>query len=110
MMKLNLSKFSQSLIELDISYGNINDNDLNNLLKGNLALHNLKNLNLAKNKLTDKLLDIFVENNFQKEFPQLKILNLSGNKLGFKVAINYQNVFEKFISLKLFIVKNTPLN
>ena len=108
MMKLNLSKFSQSLIELDISYGNINDNDLNNLLKGNLALHNLKNLNLAKNKLTDKLLDIFVENNFQKEFPQLKILNLSGNKLGFKVAINYQNFFEKFISLKLFIVKNTP--
>ena len=49
MKTLNLSKFNNSLIELDISYGNINDKDLSALLKGNLNLSNLKILNLSKN-------------------------------------------------------------
>ena len=108
MKTLNLSKYSDTLIELDISYGNIKDNDLQVLLKGNLALHNLKHLNLSKNKLTEKFLDILVENDFEKQFSKLKILDVSGNLLGFTKAINYQNFFEKFKSLKLFIVKHTP--
>ena len=108
MKKINLSKFNNTLIELNISYGNIKDNDLKVLLKGNLALYNLKHLNLSKNKLTDEFLDILVKNDFEKQFSKLKILNLSGNLLQFKKAINYQNFFEKFKSLKLFIVKHTP--
>lgn len=108
MKTLNLSKFSNSLIELDISYGNINDNDLKVLFKQNLALVNLKNLNISKNKLTDKILDILVEDDFQKQFSKLKVLNLSGNNLKFEKAIKYQNFFEKYKSLKLFIVKLTP--
>ena len=108
MKTLNLSKFSNSLIELDISYGNINDNDLKVLFKQNLALVNLKNLNISKNKLTDKILDILVEDDFQKQFSKLKVLNLSGNNLKFDKAIKYQNFFEKYKSLKLFIVKLTP--
>ena len=108
MKTLNLSKFSNSLIELDISYGNINDNDLKTLFKQNLSLVNLKNLNISKNKLTDKILDILVEDDFQKQFSKLKVLNLSGNNLKFDKAIKYQNFFEKYKSLKLFIVKLTP--
>ena len=108
MKTLNLSKFSNSLIELDISYGNINDNDLKTLFKQNLSLVNLKNLNISKNKLTDKILDILVEDDFQKQFSKLKVLNLSGNNLKFEKAIKYQNFFEKYKSLKLFIVKLTP--
>ena len=108
MKTLNLSKFNNSLIELDISYGNINDKDLSALLKGNLNLSNLKILNLSKNKLTEKIIDIFAEN-FMEQFSKLKYLYLSGNKLTFKKAANYQNFFEKFKSLKLFEVKNTPL-
>jgi Leucine-rich repeat (LRR) protein len=107
MKTLNLSKFNNSLIELDISYGNITDKDLINLLKGNLNLKNLKKLNLSKNKLTEKILDIFTES-FVAQFSKLKYLNLSGNKLIFKKAINYQNFFEKFKSLKLFEAKQTP--
>ena len=107
MKTLNLSKFNNSLIELDISYGNINDKDLSALLKGNLNLSNLKILNLSKNKLTEKIIDIFAEN-FMEQFSKLKYLYLSGNKLTFKKAANYQNFFEKFKSLKLIEVKNTP--
>ena len=61
MKTLNLSKFSETLVDLNISYGNINDTDLNSLLKSNLALPNLKYLNLSKNKLTDGILDILLE-------------------------------------------------
>ena len=107
MKTLNLSKCNNSLIELDISFGNINDKDLSDLLKNNLNLNNLKKLNLSKNKLTEKIIDIFTEN-FQPQFSKLKYLDLSGNKLLFKNAINYQKFFEKFKSLKLFEAKQTP--
>ena len=107
MKTLNLSKFSETLVDLDISYGNINDNDLNVLLKGNLALPNLKYLNLAKNKLTDIILDILLEGNYQEKFSKLKYLNLSSNQIVFKKAERYQNFFEKFKSLKIFEIKQT---
>ena len=105
--ELNLSKFNNSLIELDISYGNINNNDLISLLNKNLALYNLKKLNIAKNKLTEVLLDLLLENNFHNNFNKLKELNLSGNPIIFKKAINFQNFFEKCKSIKLLIIKNT---
>ena len=76
MKTINLTKYNNTLIELDISYGSIKDNEFKDLFKSNLALVNLKYLNLSKNKLTE-------------------------NK-------NYQNFFETFKSLKLFIAKNTP--
>ena len=108
MKPINLCKYNNTLIELDISYGSFKDSDLKNLFKSNFALENLKYLNLSKNKLTDKFLDILVENDFPKQFSKLKKLDLSGNMLQFKQAINYQNFFEKFKELKLFVVKNTP--
>jgi len=108
MKPINLCKYNNSLIELDISYGSFKDSDLKNLFKSNFALENLKYLNLSKNKLTDKFLDILVENDFPNQFSKLKKLDLSGNMLQFKQAKNYQNFFEKYKALKLFVVKNTP--
>ena len=108
MKPINLCKYNNTLIELDISYGSFKDSDLKNLFKSNFALENLKYLNLSKNKLTDKFLDILVENDFPKQFSKLKKLDLSGNMLQFKLAKNYQNFFEKYKALKLFVVKNTP--
>ena len=108
MKPINLCKYNNTLIELDISYGSFKDSDLKNLFKSNFALENLKYLNLSKNKLTDKFLDILVENDFPNQFSKLKKLDLSGNMLQFKQAINYQNFFEKYKALKLFVVKNTP--
>ena len=105
--ELNLSKFNTSLIELDLSYGNINNKDFILLLKNNLALYNLKKLNLTKNNLTGVLFDLLLENNFQNKFTKLKELNLSGNEIIFKKAINFQKFFEKFKSIKLFILKHT---
>ena len=107
MKEINFSKFSKSLIELDLSFGNITDNDLISLLKKNLALYNLKKLNLTRNKLTEKILDLFLENNYPKIFTKLKLLNLSENQINFSKADIYMNFFEKFKSIKLFIVKNT---
>ena len=89
-------------------FENLCDNDLKVLLKSNLALFNLKKLNLSKNKLTEKILDILVEKEFEGHFNKLKILNLSGNLLQIIKAENYQNFFEKFKTLKSFIVKHTP--
>ena len=108
MKPINLCKYNNTLIELDISYGSFKDSDLKNLFKSNFALENLKYLNLSKNKLTDKFLDILVENDFPNQFSKLKKLDLSGNMLQFKQAKNYQNFFEKYNALKLFVVKNTP--
>ena len=105
--ELNLSKFNTSLIELDLSFGNINNNDFISLLNNNLALYNLKKLNLAKNNLTDVLLNLLLENNFQSKFNKLKEINLSGNEINFKKAENFQNFFENFKSIKLLILKYT---
>ena len=105
--ELNLSKFNNSLIELDISYGDINDKDLISLLKQNLSLYNLKKIKLTKNKLTELFLDLLLENNLQNKFNKLKELNLSGNHFTFKKAINFQNFIEKFKSINLLILKHS---
>ena len=98
------------MIELDLSFGNINNIELISLLKKNLALYNLKNLNLKKNKLDEVLFDLLLENNLQEKFTKLKELNLSENDIKFNNNVNnYKNFFEKFKSIKLLIIKNTPL-
>lgn len=107
MKELNLSKFNNSLIELNLSYGDINNGDFIFLLKNNIALYNLKKLNLTKNKLTDELFDLLLENNFETKFLKLKELNLSGNPVNFKKASNFQNFCEKFKSIKSLIIKRT---
>ena len=107
MKELNLSKFNNTLLELDISYGNINNNDFISLLKNNLALYNLKKLNIKRNKLTEEIFDLLLKDKFETKFLKLKELNLSGNSISFKKAINYQNFFEKFKSIKRLILKQT---
>jgi len=107
MKQIDLSKFNKSLIELDLSYGIINNNDLISLLKNNLALYNLKNFNLTRNKLTEEIFDLLLENKYQDKFTKLKILNLSENQINFVESQKYQNFFENFKSIKLFIVKHT---
>ena len=107
MKELNLSKFNNSLIELDLSFGYINDTDFIYLLRNNLALYNLKKLNLTRNKLTEILFDLLLKNDFQNKFLHLKELNLSENPVGFKKAKNYQDFFENFKSIKILILKNT---
>ena len=110
MKQLDLTKFGDSLIELDLSFGNINNIELISLLKKNLALYNLKKLNLKKNKLDEVLFDLLLENNLQEKFTKLKELNLSENDVKFNNNVNnYKNFFEKFKSIKLLIIKNTPL-
>lgn len=107
MKELNLSKFNNSLIELELSFGNINNTDLIYLLKNNLALYNLKKLNLTKNKLTEALFDLLLKDNFQNQFLKLKELNLSENPISFQKAKNYQDFFENFKSIQILILKIT---
>ena len=107
MKDLDLSKFNKSIIELDLSYGHINNNDLISLLKNNLALYKLKKLNLTRNKLTEEIFDLFLENKYQDKFTNLKIINLSENQINFTDSQKYQNFFENFKNIKLFIAKYT---
>ena len=107
MKELNLSIFNDSLIELDLSYGNIKNDDCIFLLQNNVALYNLKKLNLTKNKLTEELFDLLLKNAFETKLLKLKELNLSGNPISFKKAIDFQNFCEKFKSIKSLILKQT---
>ena len=114
MKKLNLSKFQNSLQELDISFGCINNDDIISLLNENLALYNLKKLNLKRNKITEEIFALLKKTDYHKKFVYLKELDFSENDINIKVngdneKMNaFLNFFEQFKSIKKFIVRNTP--
>lgn len=106
---MNISNFSNSLIELNLSFCNIDDNRLINLLKvgGNMHLPNLKKLILCSNSLTDKILELFIQNNFHETYLKLKKLDLSCNPINFDKADKYKNFFKNFSQINTIILKNT---
>jgi len=114
MKKLNLSKFQNSLQELDISFGCINNDDIISLLNENLALYNLKKLNLKRNKITEEIFALLKKTDYHKKFVYLKELDFSENDINIKVNDDnekmntFLNFFEQFKSIKKFIIRNTP--
>ena len=113
MKQLDLTKFQNSLQELDISFGCLNNNDIISLLNKNLVLSNLKKLNLKRNKITEKIFELLIESNYHTKFVNLKDLDFSENDININVhndnmLTKFLNFLEKFISIKKFIVKNTP--
>ena len=113
MKQLDLTKFQNSLQELDISFGCLNNNDIISLLNKNLVLSNLKKLNLKRNKITEKIFELLIESNYHTKFVNLKELDFSENDININVhndnmLTKFLNFLEKFISIKKFIVKNTP--
>ena len=104
---INLNKFQRSLIELDLSFCNITDNEISNLLLNEFRLINIKKINLSNNKLTDELFSLLINNKSYDIYNQLKIIDLSNNNI--RLSNKNINIFVKsFDSLKIIIIKNTP--
>ena len=109
MMELDLNKFNGSLQELDLSFGNLKDEDLINILDKNIPVNCLKKLVLISNNLTDKFLELLVEKKFSDKLSKLKELNLSNNEINFTTYEKFKLFLENFKFLKLFTLKHTPI-
>ena len=104
---INLNKFQNSLIELDLSICNITDKEIANLLINEFCIVNIKKMNLSNNKLTDELFSLLIKNKSYDIYNQLKILDLSNNNISL-IKKDFKDFVKLFDSLKLIIIKNTP--
>ena len=108
--KINFNIYNESLIYLNLSNGELTDENLVNLMYSSIKLPNLKDFILEQNKLTEKVLELLIE--YKKnnpEFDNLRNLNLSSNDIKFTVADNYKKFFEVFKSLQIFEICGTPM-
>lgn len=96
-----------SLVELNLSFNNIDDSEIISILEKNNKLVNLKRLNLSSNKITDQFFSMFVESKHYDNFKKLKFLNLSCNPIPFNEADVYKNFISNCQSLESLILKNT---
>ena len=105
---INLKKFRNSLLEIDLSNCNITDEEMANLFIKEFRVINLKILNLANNKLTDELFSLLVKNKSFDIYNKLKIINLSNNDIKLSNAKDLTNFVKLFDSIKMIIINNTP--
>ena len=78
MTSINLNKFQSSLIELDLSFCNITDNEASNIFLNEFRVLNAKKINLSNNKLTDEL------------FRENYLINNSNIRLKMKNTVDYK--------------------
>lgn len=107
LIQIDLNKFKTSLVELNLSFNNINDEEIQLILDKNKDLINLKRLNLSSNEITEQFFAKFYENGFYKSYKNLKILNLSCNPIFFEKADIYKNFLSSCKNLESLILKNT---
>ena len=106
--KMDLLKFKNSLIEIDLSLCNLTNIEVSNILKKEFLIKNLKKINLANNNLTDDFFKILTENELHEIFDQLREIDLTNNEIYLnrtKEVINFVNSFD---SLKKIIICDTP--
>ena len=77
LFQLDLSNISKTLIELDLSFCNLTDDEIGELLIKQFIMKNLKKLNLSSNKLTDNIFESLISNNSHEIYKELKELDLS---------------------------------
>ena len=107
MTSINLNKFQSSLIELDLSFCNITDNEASNIFLNEFRVLNAKKINLSNNKLTDELFSLLINNKSYDIYNKLKILDLSNNNITL-INKDFKIFVKLFDSLKIIIIKNTP--
>ena len=109
--KINIGQFKNSLEYLDLSNGQLKDDNLVFLLKSKWDLPILKYFILKSNYLTEKFIYSLIdkEYNFIDKFSKLKILTLSNNKNNCSDVGKFKEFLESYKNLKILELKNTPL-
>lgn len=107
LLKLDLNKFNNTLVELNLSFNNLKDEDVDIFFGNNKNLQKLKRLNLSSNEITEIFLQKYFDDGYYKNYTNLKVLNLSCNPIFFKTADVYKNFLSSCKNLELLILKNT---
>ena len=109
LLKLDLSKVKNSIVELDLSFCNLTDDEACALLTKQFALKNLKKLNLSNNKLTDNFFNLLIKNNSHEIFSNLKKIDLTNNNIQFSNIKEIKHFVKLFDSIKKLIIYDTPV-
>ena len=109
LFKLDLSNVKDSIVELNLSFCNLTDDEVCELLIKNFSLKNLKKLNLSNNNLTDNFFKLLMENNSHEIYNNLKEIDLSNNNIQFSNIKEVKNFVKSFDSIKRFIIYDTPV-
>ena len=107
LININLNPFSHSLVEINLSFNTINDDEIMKILEKNKNLENLKRLDLSSNAITEQFFTKFIENKYNENYKSLKVLNLSCNPISFFEAELYKKFISNSQSLESLILKNT---
>ena len=110
LINLDLNIFSHSLVELNLAFNSIKDDEIILILEKNKNLENLKRLNLSSNAITEQFFSKFFENKYYENYKNLKLLNLSCNPISFNEAEIYKKFISNFQSLESLILKNTYIS
>ena len=109
--KIEIGKFKDSLVYLNLSNGNLRDTDLIDLLNEKWDLPYLKYFILESNYLTEEFLYCLIkkEYNFVQKLSNLKVFNLSDNKISCSNADKFKQFLELFEKLEILELKFTPI-
>ena len=109
--KLEIIKFKVSLEYLNLSNGELRDDDLIKLLNENWVFPNLKYFILDSNHLTDNFLYSLIkkEYNFDKKLYNLKVFNLSNNQINCNDVDKFKEFLTLFKNLEILELKFTPI-
>jgi hypothetical protein len=109
LFRIDLNTFSNTLVQLNLSFNNISNDIIYKLFEKNRLLPNLKELDLSSNKITEDFFSKYVSNKYYENYNNLKILNLSRNPILFKEANTYKNFILNCKSLESLIIKHTSV-
>ena len=108
--KIEISKFKNSLVYLNLSNGKLIDDDLILLFRNKWDFPYLKSLILESNYLTEQFLYAIINKNLNldKKFLNLKVLKLSDNKINCPDVDKFIKLLETLKNLLIFEIKYTP--
>ena len=109
LFKLDLTNVKNSIVELNLSFCNLTDDEVCELLTKHFSLKNLKKLNLSNNNLTDNFFKLLIENNSHEIYNNLKQIDLSNNNIQFSNIKEVKNFGKLFDSIRRIIIYDTPI-
>ena len=103
---INLYNFQCSLVEINLSSCNIEDEEFAKLLI-DFCIINVKKMNLSNNKLTDKLFKCLIDIKSYDIYNKLKNVDLSNNDIKLNNVKEFNNFVELFDCIQTIVIRNT---